>query len=58
MQDNNDGKDDKPDKGPLGDILPHDTDGETETGGSLRPEDVDDRPNVSKVKPEDYPSQA
>lgn len=58
MQDQDKGKDEKADKGPLGDVLPHDNEGETKTGGSLKPEDVDDRPNVGTVKPEDYPSQA
>jgi hypothetical protein len=48
----------KPDQGPLGDVTPHDDDSDTRTGGGLKPEDVEDRPNVGTVKPEDYPSQA
>lgn len=46
------------DKGPLGDVQPHKDDPPKTTPGGQNPEDVEDRPNVSTVKPEDYPSQA
>jgi len=48
----------EPDKGPLGDVTPHEDDPAKTTVGGLKPEPVEDRPNVSTVKPEDYPSQA
>lgn len=32
-----------------------DDEGPTATPGGLKPEKVEDRPNVSTVKPEDYP---
>lgn len=51
-------KREKPDQGPLGDVRPHEDDAGAKTGGSLKPEDVEDRPNVGTVKPDDYPSQA
>ena len=36
--------------------LPKDTlDRDQEPAGGLEPEDVEDRPNVGTVKPEDYP---
>jgi len=42
-------------RGPLGDALPDGNDPDPRTGGSLPQEDVEDRPAVSTVKPEDYP---
>lgn len=47
----------EPDKGPLGDVLPHEDDPAKTTSGSLKQEDVEDRPNVGTVKPEDYPEE-
>jgi hypothetical protein len=45
---------DGPRRGPLGDARPS-VDDPASTPGGLPPEDVDDRPNVGTVKPEDYP---
>ena len=42
-------------RGPLGDARPEATDDNIKTPGSLPPEDVEDRENVSTVRPEDYP---
>ncbi|WP_206240082.1 hypothetical protein [Novosphingobium terrae] len=43
-------------EGPLGDVIPPTTeDRDTRTGGAQPAEQVDDRPNFSQVKPEDYP---
>lgn len=48
----------RPEYGPLGDARP-DPDGvDTRTRGGQPQEDVDDRPNVSTVLPEDYPDKA
>ena len=44
-------------RGPLGDARPDAAEEDTRTGGGQPPEKVEDRPGVSKVKPEDYPSQ-
>ena len=44
----------KPD-GPLGDQLPGRENSDPRTSGGQPQEDVEDRPNVSTVKPEDYP---
>lgn len=44
-------------KGPLSDIRPeHGND--PRTGGGMNQQDVSSRPNVSTVKPSDYPDQA
>lgn len=45
---------DGPRRGPLGDARPR-VDDPAPTPGGQRPEDVEDRPNVGTVKPEDYP---
>jgi hypothetical protein len=45
---------DAPKRGPLGDVLPG-RDDPKETPGGQAPEDVEDRPNVGTVTPEDYP---
>jgi len=42
-------------QGPLGDVIPTDDRPGTQTVGGQKPEAVEDRPNVSTVKPEDYP---
>jgi len=42
-------------RGPLGDVRPDHDKPDPRTGGSTPQEDVEDRPNVSTVKPEDYP---
>jgi hypothetical protein len=47
-----------PDRGPLGDARPNADAPDPRTGGGQSQEDVDDRPNVSTVKPEDYPDKA
>ena len=45
------------DRTPLGDARPDHTKNDPKTGGSLPQEDVEERPNVSTVTPEDYPAQ-
>ena len=45
---------DGPRRGPLGDARPS-VDDRAPTRGGQAPEDVEDRPNVGTVKPEDYP---
>lgn len=45
-------------KGPMGDPLPGHEEADPRTSGGHPPEDVEDRPNVGQVKPEDYPDQA
>jgi hypothetical protein len=47
---------DTPRRGPAGDSRPNENDPDPRTGGSLPQEDVEDRPGVSKVSPEDYPA--
>ncbi|GFE76639.1 hypothetical protein [Novosphingobium sp. TCA1] len=42
-------------RGPLGDVRPDAVDPHLQKEGALKPEEVDDRPNVGVVKPEDYP---
>jgi len=42
-------------RGPLGDARPDADRHDSRTRGSLPQEDVEDRDNVSIVKPEDYP---
>ena len=42
-------------RGTLGDARPNFDGPDPRTGGSTRPEPVENRPNVSTVKPEDYP---
>lgn len=44
-------------RGPLGDARPDAAEGDNRTGGGQPQEKVEDRPSVSTVKPEDYPSQ-
>lgn len=43
------------DRGPFGDARPDNQKNDTRANRSLPEADVDDRENVSKVKPEDYP---
>ena len=45
--------DELPRRGPAGDVQPNDPD--PRAGGGKSQEDVEDRPSVSTVKPEDYP---
>lgn len=42
-------------RGPSGDALPDAVDPHRQKEGPLKPEKVEDRPNVGTVKPEDYP---
>lgn len=42
-------------RGPLGDARPDATDENIKTPGAQPPEKVEDRENVSSVRPEDYP---
>lgn len=42
-------------RGPMGDTLPGREKEDPRTGGGQRQEEVEDRPNVGTVKPEDYP---
>ncbi|HTH27596.1 MAG TPA: hypothetical protein VL918_03910 [Sphingobium sp.] len=44
-----------PRRGPPGDVIPSDTDLGPRTSGGSPPEEVEDRRNVGKVRPEDYP---
>ncbi len=44
-------------RGPFGDARPGADKAEDETKGSLPQEKVEDRPNVSRVEPEDYPAE-
>lgn len=46
----------RPRRGALGDVRPNGDDPDPRTGGSNRQEDVEDRPSVSTVTPEDYPA--
>lgn len=43
-------------KGPLGDMLPPKPDETRKITPTIPQEDVDDRPNVGSVRPEDYPA--
>lgn len=45
-----------PRRGPAGDVRPHPDDPDPRTRGGQPQEDVEDRPNVGTVKPEDYPA--
>ena len=45
-------------RGPLGDARPDATKDDPRTGGGQPAEQPEDRPNVSSVKPEDYPEKA
>lgn len=45
------------DRGPFGDARPDNTEIDPRTGGSLPQEKVEDRENVSIVRPEDYPAE-
>jgi hypothetical protein len=45
---------DQPRKGPLGDVIPRQDDPQPTRGGQ-KPEEVEDRPVVGQVTPEDYP---
>lgn len=45
-------------RGPLGDARPDAANGDELTPGGQPAEKPEDRPNVGKVKPEDYPEQA
>jgi hypothetical protein len=49
------GKEDMPRRGAAGDARPNFDDPDPRTRGGQKPEDVEDRPNVGQVKPEDYP---
>lgn len=42
-------------RGPAGDARPNENDPDPRTGGGQPQEDVEDRPGVSTVTPEDYP---
>lgn len=44
-------------RGPLGDALPGREKEDPRAVGGQKPEDVDDRPMVGTVTPEDYPEQ-
>ena len=44
-------------RGPLGDARPDAANHDTLTNGGQPPEEVEDRPTVGTVKPEDYPAQ-
>jgi len=46
---------DSPRRGPLGDARPNKDDPDPRTAGGQPQEDVEDRPSVSTVTPEDYP---
>lgn len=48
-------EDSKTPRGPAGDALPGREKADPRTSGAQPQEDVEDRPNVSTVKPEDYP---
>lgn len=50
-------KEELPARGPLGDVRPEQTGPDPRTRGGQPQEDVEDRPNVGTVKPEDYPEQ-
>ncbi|MCE7798726.1 hypothetical protein LWE61_19540 [Sphingobium sufflavum] len=43
-------------RGPLGDARPDAETNDPTTGAAEKPEEVEDRPNVSIVKPDDYPA--
>ncbi|MBA4092386.1 MAG: hypothetical protein C0494_17590 [Sphingobium sp.] len=43
-----------PRRGPAGDVRPNEDDLDPRTKGSNRQEDVEDRPSVGTVEPEDY----
>lgn len=45
-----------PRRGPMGDVIPNDDDPDPRTRGGKPQEDVEDRPNVGTVTPEDYPA--
>lgn len=45
-----------PRRGPAGDGRPNDQDVDPRTRGGNRQEDVEDRPSVGTVEPEDYPA--
>lgn len=45
-------------EGPLKDPLPGHEQANTRTSGGQPPEQVEDRPMVGKVRPEDYPERA
>lgn len=47
--------DDIPRQGPLGDVVPNEHDPDPRTRGGQPQEQVEDRPAVGTVKPEDYP---
>jgi hypothetical protein len=49
------GKEEMPRRGPAGDVRPNENDPDPRTRGGQKPEEVEDRPNVGRVKPEDYP---
>ena len=51
-----DDRQDKRERGPLGEGRPEQEDVEA-TGGGQRPEPVEDRPSVGTVRPEDYPQE-
>ncbi|MEJ7933960.1 hypothetical protein WG907_06770 [Sphingobium sp. AN558] len=48
--------DEMPRRGPAGGVQPNADDLDPRTRGGNPQEDVDDRPNVGTVKPEDYPA--
>jgi hypothetical protein len=48
--------DEMPQRGPLGDVQANSDDPDLRTRGGNPQEDVEDRPSVGTVKPEDYPA--
>lgn len=48
---------DMPRRGPMGDVITDEGDPDARTRGGKPQEDVEDRPNVGTVTPEDYPAQ-
>jgi len=47
--------DELPRRGSVGDVQPNEDDPDPRTRGGKSQEDVEDRPSVGTVKPEDYP---
>lgn len=47
--------DEMPRRGPAGDAQPNAQDPDPRTRGGQRPENVEDRPSVGSVTPDDYP---
>lgn len=47
--------DELPHRGPVGDLQPNEDDPDPRTRGGKSQEEVEDRPSVGTVKPDDYP---